>query len=279
MENCKLEILTATLGEEGLQRLAAIIAPPTEGVRYLVSCQCPGYSSLPVPPALQRDDVRIIFTSTKGVAINRNNALTHATAPLCLLSDDDVHFTPDAFQSIISVFKHNPDVDVATFKFLGPGGSFEKPYPNHTFSLNKPEKGYYVSAIEVAFRLKSVKNTGIWFNENFGVGTERFASGEEELWVHDLLHTGLKGQFFPHLIATHKHCNSTGIRLMASPPVLRAQGAIIKRFYPRTALLRVILKGWRSSKATQVSILSCLIPLLSGWWQATTRPRKLFGSK
>ncbi len=278
MENCKLEILTVTFGDAGLKRFAGMIAPPVDGVRYLVSCQCPGYDSLPIPPALQRDDVRVIFTPTKGVAINRNNALRHATAPLCLLSDDDIQFTPDAFRSIISAFQENPDVDVATFEFLGPGGSFTKPYPDHPFSLKTPAKGYYVSAIEVAFRLERVKATGIRFNENFGVGTTRFASGEEELWVHDLLQAGLNGRFFPRLIATHRHCNSTGIRLMASPAVLRAQGAIIKRFYPRTALPRVFLKAMRSSKATGVGILFCLRPLLYGWWQATAHPRKLFSN-
>lgn len=279
MENCKLEVLISTFGEKGLTRLSRMTLPKVQEVRYLVSCQCPGYTSLPIPDKLIRDDLRIVFTPTKGLSINRNFAIENATAPLCLIADDDISFTPDAFHTIISTFRDNPDIDLATFKYIGSDGNFEKEYPEFIFSLAQPAKGYYISSIEIAFRREPIIESGIRFNENFGLGNSRFGSGEEELWVHDLLASGLKGQFVPHLIAIHNDSNTTGLRLMASPPVLRAQGAVIKRLYPNTAFLRVILKAWRSSKATRLSMLSCLQPLLYGWWQATISPKEIFGSK
>lgn len=276
---CELEVLVSTFGEEGLMRLSRMALPEAQGVRYLVSCQCPGHTALPIPDKLIREDLKVIFTPTKGLSVNRNNAIDHATAPLCFIADDDISFTPESFHTIISTFRENPAIDIATFKHLGPNGSVEKNYPSHSFPLTHPAKGYYVTSFEIVFRRKPIVESGIRFNENFGLGTPRFGSGEEELWIHDLLESGIKGQFFPYFIATHNDSNTTGIRLMASPSVLRAQGAVITRLYPYTSLLRVILKAWRSSKATQASISSCLRPILYGWWVATTQPRKLFGSR
>lgn len=277
--NCELEILISTFGEEGLLRLSRSNLPHLKEVRYLVSCQSPDQESLPVPDKLLREDLRIIFTRTKGLSINRNFAITHATAPICLIADDDISFTRDAFSAILSAFKANPDIDIMTFEFTGPDGEFEKPYPSYSFPLEKPAKGYYISSIEIAFRRIPVIESGILFNENFGLGNSHFGSGEDELWVHDLLKYGLKGRFIPHLIAIHNDSNTTGLRLMATPSLLRAQGAVIKRLYPYTALLRVFLKAWRSSKATRKDMLFCLRPLLQGWWEAAVHPRRTFGTR
>ena len=279
MKKVELEILTATFGEQGLQRLAQLIAPPEEGVGYIVSCQCPGRQSLPLPPPLVRPDIKVVFTPTKGVAINRNNALRHASAPICLLSDDDIAYSPEAFSTIISTFQSNPSVDIATFEFTGPDGKPTKKYPAASSLLKPMPKGYYVSAVEVAFRRDRVVGTDIIFNENFGVGLESFGSGEEELWVFDLLNSGLKGQFFPHHIAYHHHANPTGIRLIATDAVLRSQGAILQYFHPYTSLPRLLLKAYRVSSTSGRGILPCLSPLLYGWWQATIHHNRLFNHK
>ncbi|MDE6076580.1 MAG: glycosyltransferase [Muribaculaceae bacterium] len=279
MGKAELEILVATFGEAGLKRLASMIAPSAEGVEYVVSCQCPGHDSLPVPPELGRPDVKVIFSPTKGVAINRNNALRHASAPLCLLSDDDIAFTPGAFRSIISAFRSNPSVDIITFKFTGPDGKTTKPYPSSPSPLRPMPKGYYVSAVEVAFRREHVLSTGIDFNENFGVGLESFGSGEEELWIFDLLEAGLKGLLIPEHIAFHHHMQPTGVRLIATDPVLRSQGALLRRFHPLTSLPRLLLKARRVGKASGRSTLSSLRPLLYGWWQATLHPGRLFNRR
>ncbi len=276
MENCELEILISTSGLARLQRLSEISLPQTEGVRYIVSCQCPDPTSLNIPLALRRPDIKIVFTSTCGVAANRNNALRHATAPLCLIADDDLTYTEEAFSIIRNTFRQHPDLDIATFMYTGPEGITEKTYPPHPFHLSRPTKGYYVTAFEIAFRLEPVKQKGIWFNENFGVGNTRFGAGEEDLWIYDLLKSGLNGWFFPHIIACHPRNNTTGIRQMASPAVLRAQGAVMRRLYRFTSLPRVILKARRVTRLSNTTFLATLSPLLYGWWQATVNGRKLF---
>lgn len=276
MDNCELEILISTSGLARLQRLSEISLPQAEGVRYIVSCQYQDPTSLSIPVALQRPDIKIVFTSTRGVAANRNNTLRHATAPLCLIADDDLTYTKEAFSIIRDTFRKHPELDIATFMYTAPEGKTEKKYPPHPFHLSKPTKGYYVTAFEIAFRLESVKQKGIWFNENFGVGNTRFGAGEEDLWIYDLLKSGLNGWFFPHIIACHTRNHTTGIRQMTSPAVLRAQGAVMRRLYPFTSLPRAILKAWRVTRLSNTPFSATLPPLLNGWWQATVNGRKLF---
>ncbi len=276
MGKCELEVLISTFGAEGLRRVATMALPEMDEVKYLVSCQCPGHDSLELPPELQRKDVKVIFTPTKGLSVNRNNAISHATAPLCLISDDDLSFTPEGFRSVITVFGENPDLDVATFQYTVTDGRFEKSYPSESFPLSDPAKGYFVTSFEIAFRRESVIKSGVWFNRNFGLGAPLYGSGEEELWIKDLLDAGLNARFYPYVIAAHADCSTTGVRLMDSPPVLRAAGAVIKRLYPATSFPRVLLKAWRSSRASGAGLGECLRPLLYGWWQATVHPKKLF---
>lgn len=279
MDKRELEILISTSGEARLRRLSEMNLPRTEGVGYVISCQCPGDSALTVPCSLQRPDIKVVFTPTCGVALNRNNALRYATAPVCLIADDDVTYTHEAFSIVLDTFRNNPGLDIATFMYTGPEGTTEKVYPSHPFHLSRPTKGYYITAFEIAFRLASVKERGIWFNENFGVGNPRFGAGEEDIWIYDLLKAGLNGWFFPHIIAIHNHCHTTGIRLMNSPAVLRAQGAVITRLYPFTALPRVLLKAWRVSRASETPLSACLSHLLYGWYQATLHARTIFDFK
>lgn len=275
MGKCELEVLIATFGSDGLQRVASMKLPCMSEVKYLVSCQHPNSDALMLPPKLIREDIRVVFTPSKGLSKNRNNALSYATAPLCLISDDDLDFTESAFRNIISTFRDNPQLDIATFEYVRDDGSYAKRYPETSFSLSNPAKGYFVTSFEITFRRQPVIDSGVVFNEKFGLGCPIFGSGEEELWIKDLLDAGLSAYFFPYVIATH--CGSTtGLRLQASPSVLRAQGAVIKRLYPFTAFVRVVLKAWRSSRTTGVGLIKCLRPIIWGWWQATRNAEKLF---
>ena len=279
MEKCELEVLISTFGSEGLRRVVSMGLPVLPGVGYLVSCQCPGRESLPIPVELMRPDIRIVFSATQGLSVNRNNAIRHASAPFCLIADDDLRYSPAGLSKIISFFRDHPDVDIATFAYTDSRGKFEKSYAGNKFPLDTPSKGYFVSSIEIAFRRERVVATGVTFNERFGLGCQVYGSGEEELWVKDLLDAGLEGYFVPVVIARHIGPSSTGLRRSASPAVLRAQGAVIKRLYPYTAFMRILLKARRASKERKVSIGDCLPPLLYGWWHATVNPRKLFGHR
>lgn len=287
-DNIALQVLIATYGSAGLKRLAAgaLVGalPKTEGVGYLISCQMPEFC--PIPEALRRDDIQILFSDSKGLSKNRNILLSAATAPYCLIADDDLSYTASALHEVIQILKKHPDVDIATFISANAKAngeetdkkeslSYEKNYPSYSFNLRRPTKGYYITSFEIAFRRERVISCGVLFNENFGVGAPLYAAGEEELWVHELLGKGLQGWFFPQLIAVH-HGPTTGTREAANPRVLRAQGVVIPILYPLTGLPRLFLKAYRSAKVSRSSILHCLRHILHGYSDLLLHKNRIF---
>lgn len=241
-EKIKLQVLISTYSIEGIERLASTYHPRIEGIEYLVSWQLPDGDS-DVPEVLTRPDFRIIKNTTRGLSCNRNISLETATAPVCLLSDDDVDYDEDGLKRVMDIFDENPDLDIAAFEYEGDDN---KIYPMVEMDLKKTVKGYYISSIELAFRRDVVVSSGIRFDERFGVGG-RFIGGEEDIWVHGLLKKGLKGKFFPQVIAYHKG-TTTGTRLVSTPEYIESKGAVFKLIYPFSWPLRMFVHALKSKK-------------------------------
>ena len=228
----KLQVLIATYGQDGLDRISANLLPRIPGVGYLVSCQSPG-STPGIPKALLRDDVKVIFSNSKGSSVNRNILLREASAPYCLTADDDLDFIPDGIEMIIRLFDKSPELSVIALQYINSDGKTEKKLSKPTV-LPQPSTQRLFHIMRGACIPKDSNNRkNDFFNENFGVNCI-YPCGEEDLWLHDILKSGLKGEFHPLTIAIHKGV-STGIRCIGEPGVLRAQGAVITRLCPATA--------------------------------------------
>lgn len=238
----KLQVLICTYGVEGINRVATTRHPLLEGVQYVVSWQLPG-SDCDIPDELKRDDFIIVKNGTKGLSRNRNIAVEAASAPVCLIADDDLDYFDDGLRYVMEVFDRNPDMDIATFQYEGADCKY---YPAHEADLRNPPKNYYVSSVEIAFRLDPVKKSGVRFDERFGVGS-KFVAGEEDLWLHGLLDRGLKGRYYPVKIAVHKG-ETTGVRLGATREYIESKGAVFRYIYPVTWPFRMIMHAMRSRK-------------------------------
>ncbi len=233
----RLEVLICTHGGDGLERVATMNLAQVDGVGYLVSCQS---TERPLPDSLRRQDIRVVFSPTRGLSLNRNNALANADADYVLLCDDDIDVYPESYPRIIEAFDRNTDLDIATFMVDFSGG---RVYPPGECDLWSPFKNYNVCSVEIAFRLKSLKDKNLWFNSLWGIGAPMLGAGEESVFLLKAKDAGLKGRFFPVRIGSHPS-ESTGSLVV--PSVLRAGGAYIFLAYPATALLRIMLKAWRS---------------------------------
>ncbi len=275
-ERIKLQVLIASFGEEGLQRVAKMKLPELPEVEYLVSCQIPKQPEPPLPPSLKRDDIKISFSDSRGLSRNRNILLKKATAPLCLIADDDLSYEASALLEVIHTFEKHSEISIATFMYCNQDGETEKPYPDDSFDLRHPAKGYFLTSVEIAFRRKNIEKENILFNENFGVGASHYGCGEEDIWMHQLLKSGLSARFFPIMLTVHSGA-STGLREASKPEVLRAQGVVIAITYPLTSLPRVVLKAWRISKRTEASFLKCFRYLIKGWADSFVKRKELFG--
>lgn len=263
----QLQLQVCTLGLQGLERLARTQRPQVDGVEYLVSCQLPieksaqaiatnqaevlQMASEELKAFLQRKDVKLHIIHSRGVSKNRNNALSLATAPLSLLSDDDVDYTAEGLQAIIQAFEQAPQADVISFQFWQGEQQNQKFYPDKAFHHQHPPKGFYISVIEIAFRTKKVQAHCL-FNENFGIGAEHFPSGEEDILLKDMLKAGLNCVYEPICICSHPSL-STGTRRFADPVFLQCKGAIFSYIHPNTWLLRLVKGAITEGRKKRVS--------------------------
>lgn len=133
----------------------------------------------------------------RGVGLNRNNALMRADGDICLFADDDMVYRDDYVQTVSDAFRAHPQADVLVF-------NLEEPIRTR-YVIPKFTRVHYLNYLRygtarVAFRLRSVRENGIYFNQCFGGGTQH-RHGEDNLFLTDCLKKGLKIYAVPVTIA------------------------------------------------------------------------------
>lgn len=238
-----LQVLICTYGKEGIRRVARGDHPQVKGVEYIVSWQL-SEGEPEIPQELKRPDFKIVTSCSRGLSRNRNIAFSISSAPLLLIADDDIDYYEEGLTGIISSFNDNPDCDILCFRYDCSGG--KNFFPDYSFSLNKLAKGYYITSIGIAIRANKIKNH-IRFNENFGIGGRLFPCGEEDLFVHDCLKSGLRGKYIPLTICRHEGA-TTAERAENPQGIIEAKGAVMSVTHPFTWPLRLAMHFLRQCK-------------------------------
>ncbi len=265
----ELQVLICTFGEEGIRRVANGIHPALDGVEYLVSWQAS--DGVEVPKALaSRSDFIISRTDTTGLSKNRNHAFSVSTAPLLLISDDDVDYRPEWLRTILTEFASHPEADIIAFRYESEIAG--KHYPAREASLSSPPKGYFVTSFELALRRQSAVGK-IVFNENFGIGAF-FPSGEEDVFVKDCLDAGLRGIYLPLTIARHAGSTTSG-RNMMSPDRPRTKGAVFLRLHPRDWPLRMAVHALREIPLWKKGLVPDPLSYCVNWLRGVRQARRL----
>lgn len=239
----RLEILVSTHGENGLKRCADNNWPSAKGIAYIVSCQ---YSDTkpPIPATLaNRDDIKIIFTTSHGLSENRNNCLDSALADYILIADNDTDFYADALYSIIETFDANSELDIITMRYEDANHRLKKTYPADGHDISKRFKGYYVSSIEIALRRRSVSNASLRFSKLAGIGAPRLNQGEEQIFIFNALRRGLHGRHIAKVVACHAD-DSTGRRNFG-PAALRSRGVLTIKERCIIGWVAIIARAWK----------------------------------
>lgn len=144
--------------------------------------------------------IKYLNFAERGVGLNRNNALMRADGDICLFADDDMVYVDGYTEKIEKAFLDNPKADVIVFNLIEENSSRKQ--------ITKVARVGYLNYLRygtarVAFKLKSVKTQGIYFNQCFGGGTEH-AHGEDNLFLTACLNKGLKIYSIPLNIAELK---------------------------------------------------------------------------
>lgn len=183
---------------KGVVKLDAVLLPPEEGVRYIVSYQYTDERYIDLMPKgiADRKDVIIHKYKGQGLSANRNQAMALATADIIMFADDDTRLSSDSFSIVRNTFEKHQDVDVAYFRATSYTGRLLKQYPEYEREIFVVPRDYTVSTIEKACRREKVQGV-IRYDERFGLGTKFLTCGEEDVWVIDAIRRKLKLHYFP----------------------------------------------------------------------------------
>lgn len=258
----KLEVLISTLNE-GINNIENIFHDRKENLKYLINHQIWNFKvDNEIKNRLQkRDDVNVFVRYEKGLSKNRNQAIEKASCEICLIADDDIELIDGAEKKILDAFHNNPDADIITFQIKSSSQRISKNYSQQPFWYNF-KKLAHVSSIEIAFKKSSIKNSGLSFDELFGLGA-RYPIGEEFIFLADAYRKGLKILYFPEVIVSHPH-PSSGERL--DDETIFARGAMFARVFGWKAFAINILFSIKKYTAYRknISFFSYLTLLTKG---------------
>ncbi|WP_343763009.1 glycosyltransferase family A protein [Gangjinia marincola] len=218
-KSLSLEILIATMNRDSLDFLDDMFPHHSlDQLNLLIVNQ----TTPEIHLTSSRDNIRVINSLEKGLSKSRNLALIHAKGDVVLFADDDLSYVKDFKTIVLESYKNNPKTAFVTFKHKTFKGEFIKTYPTHNrkHTLTTIES---ISSREISCRLDRIKKQDLLFNEYFGLGST-FETGEEYLFVCNLVQKGYQGYFCNKVIVLHP-AHSSGME-MGSDRVVYGKSAL-----------------------------------------------------
>lgn len=133
--------------------------------------------------------VQCFSMKERGVGLNRNTALVHADADICLFSDEDIVYAEGFQDAVREAYAKYPYADMLLFNI--------KVAPSRRTYWNEQVKrirwynyGRY-AAYSISAKLDSLRRANVYFSLLFGGGA-KYSNGEDSLFLRDCLRAGLK---------------------------------------------------------------------------------------
>lgn len=224
MPEPRLTIAYSVLAE-GLSKI--VLPEKVDDIEILVIVQGSGGS---VP---KREDVREIRLDSIGVARSRNEAIRQARGEVLLFGEEQVEWISGGVQEMLAVFDDNPRLAVLLGRAVDEAGKLRKRYPQYREPATKWNSAR-AGTIEIAVRPALLRKAGVFFDENFGAGTENFL-GDEFVFVADANRKKLKVEYFPITFAAHPK-DSSGARYGTLADA-RARSKVFSRVFGAFALV------------------------------------------
>lgn len=211
---------------------------------------------------------KVVNYSERGISKSRNRAIDQATGEICLIADNDLVYLPNCVNAVTEQYENDPNLDVAVFQIVTPEGLPYKKYRNESFRVKKPLQQMQISSVEISFKLARIKEKGLRFNENMGLGAN-YTHGEELLFINACIKNGLMVKYFPIPIVIHPK-ESSGKTYSENNVI--ASGITFLKLFPVTFLLFDLyfaVKRFPRYKQT-MSFYQYLNYLIKGNWLAIT---------
>lgn len=178
---------------------------------------------------LNGKNVQWINSKARGLSKSRNDAIYNARNEICLLADDDMYYYDNIDKTIMEVVTKYPQISVFIFNIENIN------YKHSNFKLLNKYNLLKTSSVQIVFRKKDIIDKGIVFNENFGTGSSKYLSGEENIFLIECFKKGLKIMSAPIEIGRLTKGNSSWFK-----------GFDNSYFYDKGALFKVLFgkKGY-----------------------------------
>ena len=171
-----------------------------------------------------------IKSQTRGVGLNRNICIDHASADIILFADEDIVYDEGYEEKVLKEFTDHPDVDVIFFNVRV--CEERRTYWTDDYKYVKWYNSGRYPAYSIAVRASKLKAAGVKYSLLFGGGA-RYSNGEDSLFINDM--------------------RKAGFRMLASPVVLGEEvprpstwfnGYNDKLFYDRGVLYHFLYGPW-----------------------------------
>lgn len=182
-------------------------------------------------------DLNITYYQMKefGLSRSRNKAIELSKADLIWIMDDDTKLIDTSRKEITEYFSSN-DIDfISVMHYMGERLIY-KAKNNKSINLVNAAK---VSSINMVLN-RSCINSNVRFDTRFGLGTE-LPSGEEYIFMTDLIKKGLKGRFTNIKGSLHLPEFSSGNDFYSIRKLVMAKLYMFQRVFPKTYWLWITL--------------------------------------
>lgn len=187
--------------------------------------------------------IKVLHLNRRGLSFARNEALKLVSkyAKFVTLSDDDCWYPPHTVDRVLELGKDFNGC--LCFQIFDPKIKEYYKHYNVAFDGNvSSRKSLKVSSIEI-FISKEIIDTEIRFDERFGLGTN-YPSGEENIFLFDIIKKGGTIKYFPEIIVFHLKPNWKNKEY-----IFKGKGALFARLYNKPlAYLMVNLYAVMKSK-------------------------------
>lgn len=202
--------------------------------------------------------VKLVTTDTRGLSLNRNTAISNIsnTTEYIIFADDDLRFYDDYEQTVVSAFEKAPQADAIKFnlKCVSERKIAMSAIKDFHRATRKEVTSWGVCGL--AMKASALKNSGLFFNERFGTGTENYC-GEDSIFLQELFKHKIAVYASPEYIAEIDQSESSWFK-GHDEKYFTVNGMVLSEIYPLLCYPLVLRSAYKFSKRK-----NCNLPFLT----------------
>ena len=207
--------------------------------------------------------VKMISTTTRGVGLNRNIALSRATKDILLFADDDTVFEDDLEENVIAAFENNPKADVILF-----GMRYNKEGKEFKRVVNKNEripfyKSFKYGAVNLAIRRNVLLRENLSFSQLFGGGCI-YSHGEDSNFIINCFNRKLRVYTNSYVVGCTDSSQSSWFRGFSEKYFYDA-GALARSMFGLLSYPYMFYMALRTKKRSDLSFAKKMKMLYAGY--------------